>query len=85
MNILCRLERNLLKMKQSDKNRFASAFQSMCEILDKKSTTIMISGYFTALENFSIEQTEKAISKAIVENKNVKPQAEKSAPLDLLK
>ena len=52
-------------MKQSDKNRFASAFQSMCEILDKKSTTIMISGYFTALENFSIEQTEKAISKAI--------------------
>ena len=52
-------------MKQSDKNRFASAFQSMCEILDKKSTTIMILGYFTALENFSIEQTEKAISKAI--------------------
>ena len=52
-------------MKASEKNRFASAFQTLCEIFDKKNTKIMLAGYFTALESFTIEQTEKAISTAI--------------------
>jgi len=52
-------------MKLLDKNRFASAFQTMCEIFDKKNTKIMLAGYFKTLESFSIDQVEKAVSTAI--------------------
>ena len=52
-------------MKVSDKNKFASAFQTMCEIFDKKNTKIMVAGYFTALEPFPIIKVEAAISQAI--------------------
>ena len=49
----------------SEKKRFAAAFQTMCEVFDRKSTKIMLAGYFKALERFSVEDVESAISQAI--------------------
>lgn len=52
-------------MKQDDWDRFERAFGTLAELFEKEISPIIQAAYFKALEKFTIQQVESAISDAI--------------------
>ncbi len=52
-------------MNKQDKNKFLELFTGLCEVKNKNFSQVLLSVYFEALKEYSIEDIEKSINNAI--------------------